>query len=101
MAPWVLVGIVAALLTMFGFVPQMVKMYRTRSVADVSLATLCQFTAGVSLWAFYGFFIRDSIIIMANIVSLVTLLVSVGIYLKYRWERPVMAVTAADGMEGR
>jgi MtN3 and saliva related transmembrane protein len=96
MAPWVLIGIVAALLTMFGFVPQMVKMYRTRSVADVSLATLCQFTAGVSLWAIYGFFLRDSIIIIANIVSLVTLIASVAIFLHYRRKNPLLTPNAAD-----
>lgn len=74
----------AALLTMFGFIPQLVKMYRTKSVSDVSLGTLCQFTTGVSLWALYGFLIRDMIIIMANIVSLATLLATLGIYLHYR-----------------
>ncbi|NYT21226.1 MAG: hypothetical protein GKC07_05430, partial [Methanomicrobiales archaeon] len=58
MSPWLLIGILAALLTMFGFVPQLMKMYRTKSVSDVSLGTLCQFTTGVSLWAVYGFLIR-------------------------------------------
>lgn len=84
MSPWLLFGIMAALLTMFGFVPQMMKMYRTRSVSDVSLGTLCQFTTGVFLWAVYGVLIRDPIIIVANIVSLATLLASLGIYLHYR-----------------
>jgi MtN3 and saliva related transmembrane protein len=95
MTPWVLAGIAAALLTMFGFVPQMVKMYRTRSVSDVSLLTLCQFTAGVSLWTVYGILIRDGIIIMANIVSLATLLASLGIYLHYRTKTPAPAGGAA------
>lgn len=84
MSPWLLFGIMAALLTMFGFVPQMMKMCRTRSVSDVSLGTLCQFTAGVFLWAIYGVLIRDLIIVIANIVSLGTLLASLGMYLHYR-----------------
>lgn len=84
MTPWLLFGMVAALLTMFGFVPQLAKMYRTRSVSDVSLLTLCQFTAGVSLWAVYGYLVRDPVIIVANIVSLLTLLASLGMYLQYR-----------------
>jgi MtN3 and saliva related transmembrane protein len=84
MTPWLLFGMAAALLTMFGFVPQLAKMYRTRSVSDVSLLTLCQFTAGVSLWAMYGYLVRDPVIIVANIVSLLTLLASLGIYLQYR-----------------
>jgi MtN3 and saliva related transmembrane protein len=84
MTPWLLFGMVAALLTMFGFVPQLAKMYRTRSVSDVSLLTLCQFTAGVSLWAVYGYLVRDPVIIVANIVSLLTLLACLGMYLHYR-----------------
>ena len=84
MSPWLLLGIAAALLTMFGFIPQLVKMYRTRSVSDVSLLTLCQFTTGVSLWALYGYLISDVIIIVANIVSLLTLLACLALYLYYR-----------------
>jgi MtN3 and saliva related transmembrane protein len=84
MALWILFGVSAALLTMFGFIPQLVKMYRTRSVTDVSLLTLCQFTAGVSLWALYGYLIRDPVIIVANIVSLLTLIAALALYLQYR-----------------
>jgi len=51
---WYIIGIVAALLTTFGFVPQIIKMHKTRSSRDVSLATLCQFCAGVFLWTLYG-----------------------------------------------
>ncbi len=91
MSPWLLIGIVAAFLTMFGFVPQLLKMYRTRSVSDVSLLTLCQFTAGVALWAVYGFYVRDGIIVGANIISLITLLASLGIYLHYRKRSPLAA----------
>jgi MtN3 and saliva related transmembrane protein len=84
MSLWILFGISAALLTMFGFIPQLAKMYRTRSVSDVSLLTLCQFTAGVSLWALYGYLIRDPVIIVANIVSLLTLIAALAMYLQYR-----------------
>jgi MtN3 and saliva related transmembrane protein len=84
MSPLILFGIGAALLTMFGFVPQLAKMYRNRSVSDVSLLTLCQFTAGVSLWTLYGYLIRDPVIIVANIISLLTLVATLGMYLQYR-----------------
>ena len=36
---WYLIGTVAALLTTFGFVPQVIKMLRTKSVKDISLPT--------------------------------------------------------------
>jgi MtN3 and saliva related transmembrane protein len=81
---WLFIGIVAACLTMFGFIPQIVRMYRTKSVADISVVTLLQFTLGVTLWAVYGFFISDPIVIGANIVSLSTLVAALGLYFHYQ-----------------
>ncbi len=80
---WLFVGIVAAVLTMFGFIPQIIRMYRTRSVKDISVLTLVQFTLGVALWAVYGVFINDLIVIGANMVSLSTLIVALGLYFHY------------------
>ena len=84
MIPWILIGIIAAILTMFGFVPQIVKMYRTKLVHDVSVLTLFQFSVGVSLWAIYGYAIGDPVVIGANIVSLATLIVALTLYYRYR-----------------
>jgi MtN3 and saliva related transmembrane protein len=81
---WELIGSLAAVLTMFGFVPQIVKMYKTQSVADVSLFMLLQFCLGMFLWLLYGWHIQDNILIVANVVSFSTLIVAIGIYLKYR-----------------
>jgi len=81
---WELVGSAAALLTMFGFIPQIAKIYRTESVADVSLFMLLQFSLGVFLWLLYGIHIQDRIIIVSNVVSFLTLIVAIGLYIKYR-----------------
>jgi MtN3 and saliva related transmembrane protein len=79
---WTLVGIAAAFLTTFGFVPQCIKMWKTKSVKDVSGITLGQFSFGVALWMFYGIHLKDFIIIGANAISLGPLLVALGLYLK-------------------
>ena len=84
MTIWIFIGIIAACLTMFGFIPQIARMYRTKSVADISVVTLVQFTLGVSLWAVYGFSNSDPIIIGANIVSLSTLVVALVLYFHYQ-----------------
>ncbi|HPH35321.1 MAG TPA: SemiSWEET family transporter [Methanoregulaceae archaeon] len=81
---WFFVGIMAAALTMFGFIPQIIRMYRTKSVEDISVLTLLQFTLGVALWAAYGYFINDLIVIGANIVSLTTLAVALCLYFHYQ-----------------
>jgi MtN3 and saliva related transmembrane protein len=87
METWFLVGVIAAILTTFGFVPQIVKMYETKSARDVSLITLVQYSAGVTLWALYGRFIGDPILIAANIISLGILIVAIGLYLIYQRNR--------------
>ena len=81
---WELIGWGAAILTMFGFVPQILKIYRTGSVADVSLLMLLQFCLGIFLWLLYGLHIQDNILIVSNAISFLTLIVAVGLYMKYR-----------------
>ena len=75
-------GIAAASLTMFGFVPQIIKMWKTHSARDVSGLTLVQFGAGVTLWMLYGIHLEDFIIIGANAICLATLIIALGFYLK-------------------
>ncbi len=81
---WTSIGTCAALMTMFAFVPQIIKVAKTRCAHDLSLATILQMSAGVALWLFYGLYRRDPIIIGANGFTLVTLLVLLGQYIKYR-----------------
>jgi len=80
---WTIVGIAAASLTMFGFVPQIIKMWKTHSVKDVSGLTIVQFIVGATLWMLYGTHIQDFIIIGANAISLAILLLALGLYLKF------------------
>ncbi len=81
---WTIIGTVAACLTMFGFVPQIVKMRKTRSVKDVSELTLIQYSIGVALWMLYGIHIGDLIVIGANSISLMILLIALALYLRLR-----------------
>jgi MtN3 and saliva related transmembrane protein len=81
---WTLIGVIAAVLTMFGFVPQIIKILRTKSASDVSLATVVQFIIGVSFWLVYGIHLRDAIIIGANAITCVTLMVLLRLYFRYR-----------------
>jgi len=80
---WTIIGIAAATLTMFSFVPQIFRSLRTKSVKDVSPVTLFQLSSGVILWMIYGIARRDPIIILANAVTLVTLSVLIFLYFKY------------------
>lgn len=68
---------------MFAFIPQIVKSLKTRSVKDVSLLTLLQLLIGVSLWVAYGTHLKDAIIIIANAITLTSLIILLGIYFAF------------------
>ena len=60
------VGLLAGTLTTIAYVPQVVKSWRTRSTADISLTMFAIMVSGVSLWLIYGAFVRDIPIVIAN-----------------------------------
>jgi len=80
---WTIIGALAAILTMFSFVPQIFRCLRTKSVKDVSPITLFQLSSGVLLWMIYGIARRDPIIIIANATTLITLSVLIFLYFQY------------------
>ena len=81
---WEIVGFAAAFLTMFGFLPQVIKIYRTKSVGDISILALLQFVVGITLWLLYGLHLRNAVIILANGVTLAILIVGITLYFRYR-----------------
>ena len=81
---WTIIGFIAATLTMFGFLPQVIKMYKTKSVKDISFFALAQFSLGIFLWILYGIYLKNPIIIMANVVSFSTLVIALILYFKYK-----------------
>jgi len=80
---WTLIGALAAILTMFSFIPQIARCLKTKSVRDVSPVTLFQLSTGVLLWMVYGIYRRDPIIIFANAVTLISLCVLIFLFFKY------------------
>lgn len=65
------VGYAAAILTTISFVPQVLKVWRTRSARDVSLGMYSLFTLGIFTWLVYGALIESWPVILANFVTLV------------------------------
>ena len=80
-ADWL--GSVAGFCTTVAFLPQVFKVWRTRSARDVSLGMYAVFTLGVVCWLAYGWLLMIWPISIANIVTLV--LVALVIAMKLRW----------------
>jgi len=66
-----LIGLAAAFLTTLAFLPQVIKVWRTRSTKDISLLTFLCFCSGVILWLIYGIIINNLPLIAANGVTLI------------------------------
>lgn len=68
---WVdVLGFTAAFCTTISFLPQAIKVIKTRDTASLSLMMYIIFTTGVILWLLYGIFRDDLAIIIANIITL-------------------------------
>lgn len=64
------IGYAAAFCTTVAFLPQAVKVYKTRQTKDISLGMFLLLTTGVVLWLSYGIIINSYPIIAANTVTL-------------------------------
>lgn len=78
------IGALAAVFTSLSFIPQVFKMWRSQSVADVSPVTFIQFSCGAILWIVYGIYREDAVVIGANLVTLATLLAALALYFRHK-----------------
>lgn len=76
------IGLIAAALTTFAFLPQVVQTWRSRSTEGLNLPMLVVLSTGVVLWTLYGVGTGQLPVILANGVTL--LLVGVLLALKLR-----------------
>jgi MtN3 and saliva related transmembrane protein len=77
-------GLLAGGLTTASVVPQVRKIWKTKSAEDVSLLMFVAFCVGVTLWLAYGFIKDEVAIIVTNTVTLVLGAAIVWMKLKYK-----------------
>ena len=65
-----LIGMVAGTLSTVAFVPQVWRIWKTRSAHDLSLPMYLIFTTGVALWFVYGLLLGALPIILCNGLTL-------------------------------
>jgi len=78
-----LIGMIAGTLTTIAFVPQVWRVWKTRSTRDISLPMYLVFTAGVAFWLAYGLMIGAWPIIVANLVTLALTGTVLGLKLRH------------------
>lgn len=77
------IGYLAGVLTTVAFFPQLIKIWRTKSAEDVSLAMFVIFTTGVFLWLVYGVMIGAWPIVAANTITFMLALAILFLKLHY------------------
>ena len=68
-AHWI--GALASVLTTISFIPQVWRVWKTRSARDLSLPMYLIFTMGVALWLVYGVMLGSWPIIVGNAITVV------------------------------
>ena len=76
-------GLLAGTLTTIAFLPQVIRIWRSKSAKDLSMTMLVTFTTGVLCWLVYGVMIDSLPVIIANAVTFV--LAGMNVMLKLRY----------------
>ena len=61
-----ILGLTAGAITSLGFIPQLIRGYRTKRLDDVSYYMPLTLAFGMTLWLFYGIVVEKLPIIVAN-----------------------------------
>lgn len=77
-------GLIAGALTSIAGIPQVIQVYRTKKVRDLSVWQPVLLSVGITLWLVYGVVINDIPLIVADIVSLSCCLTLLGMIFRYR-----------------
>ena len=64
-------GYLAAFCTTVAFIPQAIKVYKTKHTKDISLGMFSLLNLGFVLWLWYGIMIISYPIILANAITIV------------------------------
>ncbi len=69
-----ILGTLAGILILSGWVQQIMKGYQTKSLKDVSKYLMILISAGAALWLLYGFIVSDVFIIGTNLAAIVLMM---------------------------
>jgi MtN3 and saliva related transmembrane protein len=79
-----IIGAIAACLTTFSFVPQVIKVIKTKDTSGISLLMYLMSCLGIFLWMVHGLMIKDSALFYANLVTFVLALIVLVYKIKYK-----------------
>ena len=79
-----ILGVSAGILILTGWVEQVYKGYKTKSMKDISKFLMIFIAAGSILWLVYGVIVSDVFIIGTNIAGLILMIIVSAMKRKYQ-----------------
>ena len=79
-----ILAIIASIIVLAGWLPQIVKGYKTKKLDDISAYLMILIASGGVLWLVYGFEINDLYIIGVNVGIIILTMITLGLKIKYK-----------------
>lgn len=79
-----MIGSIAAVLTTFAFLPQVIKVIKTKDTESIALGMYLRQVVGIGLWLMHGLAIQDLPLIAANSISLILSATILAYKIKYK-----------------
>jgi len=82
---WIFVGLLAGVICLSGFLPQICKGFKTKRMGDLSYCLMGLLAVGMFLWLIYGVHLNDFAIIITNAIGVSLNIVLIA--MKYYYSR--------------
>jgi MtN3 and saliva related transmembrane protein len=80
-----ILGLIAGTISSITFLPQVIKIWQTKSAKDLSIPMLLLLVLGVSLWLAYGIIIKNTPVIYTN--SMVLFMSFIMLFFKFKYNK--------------
>ncbi len=79
-----IIGLLAAAFTTIALLPQLMKVWKTKSTKDISTGMFMLYSSGLFLWLVYGLYLSDLPIILANSLAFMQSIAILTLKAKYK-----------------
>lgn len=79
-----IIGILGGITTTISYVPQIIKIYKTKSADDVSYGMYFLLYVGLGFWFTYGLMINATHMVIANLITVGFM--TIIMYMKYKYK---------------
>ena len=83
-----IIGYIGGVFSSISFLPQVIKIWKTKSAHDLSMATLLLLTTNVTLWLCYGIAIASIPLWITNAIVLSMVLTMIYFKIRFKNNKP-------------